>query len=168
MNIRFLIQLALAAGLIGFVGIIAVRGVDRGAEPAVSRSRSNVLPQPKGNVGQEEAEPLVRTFVSPVDDGPFAPRTWQPPQPPLAAPIAVSQVVPAASSAPPLPFQFAGKVDLGDGKVMLYLSKGNESFSLSAGDKFDSDYRLVGIENGKVAIEYLPLEVKQYLPVSAE
>ena len=48
---------------------------------------------------------------------------------------------------------------------MVYLSKGNESFAVKPGEKFDGAYQFEGVENGNVVILYLPLSVKQRLSI---
>ncbi len=100
-----------------------------------------------------------RPGASDVD--PFRAKIWFVP-PPVAAPAP-----PPKPTAPQLPFQYAGKSEDADGRgnVMVYLSKGNESFAVKPGEKFDGVYQFEGVENGNVVIVYLPLSVKQRLAI---
>lgn len=103
-------------------------------------------------------------------DGPFAVRSWRPTAAaPVVAVAATAVAEPAATPvAPPLPFAYAGKMEQSPGHWILYLSRDNESFAVSPGDTFDNVYRLRGIENGNLVIEYLPLSTKQLLPIGAD
>lgn len=96
-----------------------------------------------------------------TDIDPFRAKTWFVPAP--VAPPAP----PPKPAAPALPFQYSGKSEDADGSgnVMVYLSKGNESFAVKPGEKFDGVYQFEGIENGNVVILYLPLSVKQRLSI---
>lgn len=49
--------------------------------------------------------------------------------------------------------------------MMVYLARGNESFAVKAGEKFAGVYQFEGIEKGNLVILYLPLSVKQCLPI---
>ncbi len=91
---------------------------------------------------------------------PFPAKSWYvPPPPPPPAP-------PPKPTVPPLPFQFVGKFeDAAGGKPVIYLAKGNESFAVSPGDKFDDVYRFEAVERGQMLIVYLPLAIKQRLPI---
>lgn len=87
----------------------------------------------------------------------FIAKSWYvppPPPPPVPAP---------APSAPPLPFTFMGKMQEAGGKLTIYLSDRNRVHLVSGGEIIDDTYRVDGIENGKLALTYLPLQIKQYV-----
>lgn len=91
----------------------------------------------------------------------FVQKSWYvPPPPPPPEP-------PPKPTAPPLPYQYMGRLENADGagKPIVYLSRGNETFAVSPGDKFDSVYLLEKIEPGYLLIEYVPLGIKQRLAV---
>lgn len=96
-----------------------------------------------------------------TDIDPFRAKSWfvAPPPPPPAPP--------PKPTAPPLPFQYMGMYEDsgGGGKPVVYLARGNDSFAISPGDKFDASYQLEKIDQGKLVILYLPLSVKQTLPI---
>ena len=120
--------------------------------PAASASQALPLTRPQ------------RDDMAVGDQNPFAGKSW-------AAPIAAADTPPPPPVpdpvAPPLPFTYAGKLEEGS-KWIIYLSKGTQSFAVSKGDTFDTNYRLEGIDNGNLVILYLPLSAKQLLPTGAE
>jgi hypothetical protein len=95
---------------------------------------------------------------------PFRATMWFVPPPP---PPPSANVTPPAPTAPPLPFQYNGKQEDADsGKnVVVYLTRGTESFAVTPGEKFDRDYQFEKIDKGALVIVYLPLAIKQRLPM---
>lgn len=108
---------------------------------------------------------LSRTFVAVDDTDPFAVKSWAPP---LPAPAQAPVITPPAPTVPPLPFTFAGKLELDGGKWLVYLVNGEQSFAASQGEIFDGVYRLDGIDHGNLVITYLPMTSKQLLPIGTE
>lgn len=92
------------------------------------------------------------------DSDPFRTQSWYvaPPPPPPEPP--------PKPTAPPLPFQYMGMFE-DQGKAIVYLVRGNESFSVSAGERFADSYQLEKIERGVLFINYLPLSIRQTLPI---
>ena len=86
----------------------------------------------------------------------FAPRNFSPVIPPQAA-------APAKREAPPLPFKYLGKM-VEDGKLSVFLSNGDESVAVHAGQRI-GDYRVDKITEAEVRFTYLPLKTKQSLPL---
>ncbi len=74
----------------------------------------------------------------------------------------VSQAAPArvVPQAPPLPFTFVGKITEADG-VKIFLQADNVLYSVKIGDIFAQQYQLAGVENGKLSLLYLPLNITQ-------
>lgn len=110
---------------------------------------------------------LSRMFVAADDVNPFGVKSWAPPVAPVMQPQVQAQVT-ADPVVPPLPFTFAGKLELEEGKWLVYLAKGDQSFGVSRGETFDGHYRLDGVADGNLVITYLPLGAKQLLPVGTE
>jgi Tfp pilus assembly protein PilP len=87
---------------------------------------------------------------------PFAPRSFSP-------------LVPAQPgkkdkpTAPPLPFRYLGKM-IEDGKLAVFLARGDESLSVSAGSRI-GEYRVDKVTDNEVVFTYLPLKTKQSLPL---
>jgi hypothetical protein len=118
-------------------------------------------------VAQGKPEKLARLDLStrrqPIDNVEvdiFMAKSWQPAPPPSSVPAA-SQ---AAPSTPPLPFAYAGQ--LGDpqtGKVIVYLTRGDMVYTISAGDVIDERYRLEAISERQLVFVYLPMKAQQVL-----
>jgi hypothetical protein len=87
---------------------------------------------------------------------PFAPRSFSPAAP--AEPAKQAKPV-----APPLPFRYLGKM-LDNGKLAVFLARGSESLSVSAGDRV-GEYRVDKVSENEVVFTYLPLKTKQSLPL---
>lgn len=156
----------LICALVSFVTLVPIVNV---SEPAISPAKPSVHGEQLKLETPAPASVPSRSFIALQGDGPFAPRIWQAPMAPVVASREVTPIsAPIVADLPPMPFRFAGKLDLDDGTATVYLSKGDEAFSLSMGDVFDTNYRFIAVENGKVVIEYLPLAAKQYLPMNSD
>jgi hypothetical protein len=103
--------------------------------------------------GAEEA----KAEGAPVAD-PFARRNF--------APASQSAGAPAPSAAPPLPFTYLGKA-IEDGKLEVFLSRGEQSYSVRAGQKIDGEYRIDKVTQSSVTFTYLPLKTRQTLDIPA-
>lgn len=117
---------------------------------------------------------LVARSRVPVTLDPFSPlAVIEPPRPKTPEPPKVVEV----PKAPPLPFQYMGKlvdsessVNSGGAtspatpkKVVVYLVRGNETFSVSPGDAIDASYQFVGFEGDTLVFKYIPLSERQTL-----
>lgn len=109
-------------------------------------------------VVKEHCEPVrIETFV-PVG---FAPQAL--PQPVVAR--AEPAPRPARPQAPPpLPFRYIGRM-IEDGKLEIFLVRGEEHFSVAAGDMLGVDYRVEAVSDTEVVLVYLPLNARQRLPL---
>lgn len=104
---------------------------------------------------------LERRDAPAAQADPFASRSFAPPRPAAAA----GKSAPAAKpSAPPLPFAYLGKM-IEDGKLAVFLSRGGESYSVSAGDTIGGEYRVEAVTDKEITFTYLPLKTKQRLPL---
>jgi hypothetical protein len=116
---------------------------------------------------------VTRSYV-PVTLDPFAPlAVIEPPRPKPPEPTNVVEV----PKAPALPFQYMGKlvdtessVNSGGAsssatltKIVVYLVRGNETFSVSPGDAIDANYEFVGLEGETLVFKYIPLSERQTL-----
>jgi hypothetical protein len=107
--------------------------------------------------GAEEAKPEGAPAVDP-----FARRSFAPAQ---GAPQAAD--APASPpAAPPLPFAYLGKA-IEDGKLEVFLSRGEQSYSVRSGQKIDGEYRVDKVTQSSVTFTYLPLKTKQTLEIPA-
>jgi len=100
---------------------------------------------------------IRKTRAGSENDDLFQSKSWYvPPPPPPPAP-------PPTPVAPPLPFSILGKVREPNGRQTLFLSDKSHVYLVHGGETLDKKYHVDGIENGKLAITYLPLNKKQYL-----
>lgn len=83
----------------------------------------------------------------------------------FAAPAAQAQgnPVPEKPSAPALPFKYLGKA-IEDGKLEVFLARGDDSYSVRAGQKID-DYRVDKVTEKSITFTYLPMKTKQTLDI---
>lgn len=101
---------------------------------------------------------------------PFAPRGWLassapvvPVAPPPAAP-APAPVVQEPVGPPPLPYKFMGKMDDG-GSQVLYLSRGNDTFVVHAGDTLENAYKVLTVDARRIEFEHIPTSTRQVLDI---
>lgn len=95
--------------------------------------------------------------AAPAGD-PFAKRSF-------GAPAAAQQAsAPPKPEAPELPFRYMGKV-IEDGKLEILLLRGDEHFSVAAGQKIGDEYRLDKVTTSSLTFTYLPMKKKQTLEI---
>lgn len=94
---------------------------------------------------------------------PFARHSFAPP-----APAQPQAAAPAAPQVPELPFKYLGKV-VEEGKLSVFLARGDDSFSLQAGrkHKLDEQYRVDKVTESAVTFTYLPMNARQTLDIPA-
>ncbi|MHC8300523.1 hypothetical protein [Pseudomonas sp. ZS1P83] len=123
----------------------------RGALPAASAGKT----------------PSAVKDLSPAGDL-FAARNWKTAQQ-LATvteqPFNLTPVV-QAPSAPPMPFQFIGKLnDRSD--LQVFLQNGEKIYVVRKGDVIDETWRIEGISDVELSFVYLPLHLSQTLSVGS-
>lgn len=102
---------------------------------------------------------LARAEVPAASADPFAPRSFEQAVPQKEVHRKAEKPV-----APPLPFQYVGRMIDGD-KIAVFLARGEESLSVSAGDTIAGEYRVDKVTESEVLFTYLPLKTKQSLPL---
>jgi hypothetical protein len=66
-----------------------------------------------------------------------------------------------------MPFVYLGKYI--DGNTQLFiLSRGNRVLNVAVGEEIANTYRIDGVQDGELGITYLPLNIKQSLPVGSD
>jgi hypothetical protein len=156
----FLLGLCLTATL----AVAAVSGIDESdvsGEPRASRERS----EPAAKEARLVLARISREPLDTVEADIFAARSWQPapPPPPPSRPAAA---VDARPTAPALPFAYAGQ--LGDpqtGKLIIYLTRSDTVYTVSAGDVIDESYRIEAITDRQITFVYLPMKAQQTLTI---
>jgi hypothetical protein len=85
---------------------------------------------------------------------PFASRSFAGPQ---------AAAKPAKPAAPELPFRYVGKI-IENGRLSVFLSRGEESLSVKAGQTI-GEYRVESVTESEITFTYLPLKTRQTLPL---
>ena len=93
----------------------------------------------------------------------FGFRSWAPAQPVVRAGPAAA---PAAPVPPPMPYRIAGQV-VHDGTARVVLARDDRVLTVREGEMLDDDYRVESIKADGVTLVYLPLGVREQLPVTA-
>jgi hypothetical protein len=152
----------------------AVNSQDDGQVEAVHRERPKskepITPEPNqksallaaSSVPEVPSDLLVDKLKRPalpegVKDM-FPVKSWYVPPPP-------PKVVPITPVAPPLTFQYIGKMrDNGD-HAAVFLEKQGRIFIVREGDTVDSKYRVESIIPPVMTLTYLPLNIKQTVQI---
>jgi hypothetical protein len=109
--------------------------------------------QEESSAGENVFGRLHRSDLPNSDKDPFRTESWDVAPPP-----------PAEPTAPPLPFSYMGMFE-DKGRATVYLARGDELFSVSVGERFAGSYRLEKVERGVLIIRYIPLSIRQTLPI---
>lgn len=113
------------------------------------------------------AAPAPIKDLSPAGDL-FAARSWKP-APSLATvteqPVNVAPVV-QAPAAPPMPFQFIGRMD-DRTDLQVFLQNGEKIYVVRKGDVIDATWKIERISDMELSLVYLPLHLSQTLSVGS-
>lgn len=164
------------AGWVGFLGVAAALAwlpgywmpAEEGDEalavtatPASGKSRVALPATP----GKKKAAAIKD--LSPAGDL-FTARSWKA-APTLASvveqPVNVTPVV-QAPTAPPMPFQFVGRLD-DRTDLQVFLQSGEKIYVVRKGDVIDDTWRLEGITDAELNLVYLPMHLSQTLSVGS-
>lgn len=157
-------HLLLGAALIGSIAAaVWVRRSDEGPQVTEVAQKEDSVRMAKAG---DETVPLLDTTRLGRRDpqgtqiDPFRTHNWYvPPPPPPPAPA-------PRPTAPPPAFRYMGQFeDVADGKPVVFLATASESFAVRPGDGFAGHYRFEGVEKGFVVVTFLPLDVRQRLPI---
>ena len=149
----------IALALIASVGLGRERRSDVQPEPA-ARIDTRIAPREPSTDDIDVARiershaPIEGSKVDPFSQHSFAPAQG-------AGPAGE----PAPRTAPPLPFRYVGKM-IEDGKLSVFVMRGEDSFSLHKGQRID-DYRVDKVTESEIVFTYLPLKARQELNLSA-
>lgn len=156
---------AAAAGIMTLL-VSVVMGRESSQPPTViaHAARSTAPAVPADAFSEIDLERLKRTRNAAGGADLFAPRSPAP----VAVPEAVSaEPAPPPPSAPPLPFTYLGKLVDGD-KTEVFIARGDEHYSAEQGRTIDGQYRIEKVTANAVTFVYLPLGIRQRLPVPAQ
>jgi hypothetical protein len=144
------------AALILVVGVVAGR-----ERPALELVQERA-PQGAALADGIDLDKLRRGEARLPQSDPFSRKSFAPQNAP--APVAVPNV-PAKPVAPPLPFQYFGKL-IENGKTEVFVMSGEELVSIVAGQTV-GDYRVDKLTDSSISFTYLPLKMKQALDLPA-
>jgi hypothetical protein len=94
----------------------------------------------------------------------FLRQSWTPPRPPRRA--IAAQPPPEKPAPPAMPYRVAGKL-VHDDRSQIVLAKADKVFMVREGDTLEDNYRVVAIDRDHVTLLYLPLEVRETVPVTS-
>lgn len=137
------------------------------ADPTAAPALRSAAPQTDG-AAKPVPGPQERFDGETAGADPFGVKSWLPPPPPAPPAAPVTAAAAAAPTAPPLPFTYAGRLEVEPGRWVIYLVRGDQTFAVSKGDVFDGVYKFDGVEDGSLLIQYQPLSVTQKLQLSTE
>jgi hypothetical protein len=152
--------------------IVQAREVDQ-TRRAAADARSEDSVRAASARGGLDLQRLQRSPGVDPNADPFAMRDFRPRPPAVNRPIAQAAVElpppppPPPPQAPPLPFSYLGKLAEGD-DTMVFLAMGDRNLVVKPGDVIDNSYRLEEVSDTHVVLTYLPLTVKQTLPIGAK
>ena len=136
--------------------ITAPRNSNPTAKAAFNKRESEKLPQ-------LELDKIKRSAMDNVKQNLFVGKSWNVPPPPPK--VGIIPATPIAPPLPSLPFSYLGKLQEESGRLIIYLAKGDQTYAVSPGDVIESTYRIDAVEARQIVITYLPLTVKQTLPI---
>jgi hypothetical protein len=142
------------AALILVVGVVAGR-----ERPALELVQARAPQAAAAAHDGIDLDKLRRGEASVPQNDPF--RSFVPQAP---ASVAMPNV-PAKPVAPPLPFQYFGRLTE-KGKTEVFVMRGEELLSIAAGQKV-GDYRVDKVTDSSISFTYLPLKMKQTLDLPA-
>jgi hypothetical protein len=157
------------------VALALVAGVVTGREPArpetlpvAAKEPATSLATPIDEIDLKRLSRLRSEREVPDLFAPPVTRTAAPAAPVAPAPIAVVEAPqpPPAPTAPPLPFSYLGRMTRGE-DVVVYLLRGQDLLVAQAGSVLDDQYRVDGISDSAVQIQFVPLGIKQLLAIPA-
>ena len=169
--------LAIAAfALVALVLAVKAPAPDELAAPISKRAHNNVT-----NLNTNKNQAVVADNLTPdtlmldtlqarsmaqVDkEDMFKSKSWYIPPPPPPKPRYVAPPPPPPPTAPPLPYKFTGSFQAPGQKLVVYLSRGDKLYSVSAGDILEGTYKIESINAGQLVILYLPLNISQNLRI---
>jgi hypothetical protein len=127
-------------------------------QAAIAKARADVA---------RDAEKSANLVVPQVDL--FAAQSW------YVAPVVTAEqqaaldsaaVAPMVPTAPPLPFQFIGKLEDSQ-QLQVFLQNGERLYVVRAGDVIDDTYKIDRISATEMSLVYLPLKFAQTLSVGS-
>jgi hypothetical protein len=138
--------------------------------PAAPQATWSSTPQATGQPAPAlDLQKLQRPPALDPDGDPFGPRSFRPAPPKLKAPPvqAMLEAPPLPSpppQAPPLPFIFMGRLSEAR-DTTVFLTMGDRNLIVKPGDTIDNTYKVEEVSDTAVVLTYLPMNLRQTLPI---
>lgn len=158
---RELVRMALPVLALALIASV-VTGRERPSQlppEPVARIDTRIVAAPDADLDLSALERAAGVELAAASANPFARPAFDAPPPAAAA-------APEKPAAPPLPFTYLGKV-IEDGKLEVFLARGDDSFSVKRGSRIGKEYRVDKVTETAVTFTYLPLKTKQVLDIPA-
>ena len=140
-----------------------VAGASRASEPARPGRKASASSSGTERVPELRLDRLGARSPAVPNGDPFQARSWAPPPDPEAA----RPRPPPRPQAPPLPFAYMGKMVDGDTTV-VFLANEDRNYVARVGETLDGTYRVERIADNEMVVTYLPLKIKQTLPLHGD
>ncbi|MDP2027466.1 hypothetical protein [Sulfuriferula sp.] len=128
--------------------------------PVKSKTAQQSFTQSTPHLALDKLQRADDVQVDRIKDA-FQAQSWAPPPPPPAPPAP-----PPPPSPPPLPFTYMGQL-VEDGTLTVFLSRQDQNYAVKAGDSLDGTYRVDKVENRRLVLTYLPLNMQQSLAIGS-
>jgi hypothetical protein len=141
---------------VAVAAVVLVAGVVAGRERPSLEIMPARAPAAQAAADGIDLDKLRRGEASVPQNDPFARKDFG-----VESPAAKVATQPAKPVAPPLPFQYFGRLTQ-NGRTETFVMRGDELISIAAGEKL-GDYRVDKVSESSIAFTYLPLKSKQTL-----
>lgn len=148
--------------LFGIVGYLALDSADDAGSKRIASSVAAKGDAGKAVVAASRYALPDRAALGAPQAQLFGPQSWQP----TASDRRAKSAEPAVPKVPVMPYRYAGKV-LHEGRMKIFLAKGDEVIAIRKGDTLDRVYRVQSIEKTRITLLYLPLARRQTIPVDS-
>ena len=157
-----LLAVTVAAGMLAEDEAPAAKGKKKASRPAMAAKNGGAPTERSATPIQVALEfPAAAAVAMPPDElavDPFRSKSWYVPPPPPPPP---------KPKAPPLPFQYLGKV-VEDGEVKVFLGQQGRHLIARVGDAIDGTYTVEEIAGGRMTFVYQPLNERQILAIGQD
>lgn len=150
-----------AASVVEAVRYVGATSTPDASERASLQTISEAEGASSASTLADALDSMQRAQEPPGQTNPFGFHSWYvaPPPPPP------QKIAPTVPTAPPFPLTYLGKIELAGGKWIAHFAKGEDYVAVRPGETFEGVYRLEGVEQNQLVVMYLPLSIKQYLPL---
>jgi hypothetical protein len=163
-----LLAAMVAAMSLGVVGAAREPDASDGIQPK-AQTRSATLKNTAVAVSRDQPAPsrsaAHRVADSSMSPALFAPHSWhvEPPPVPLPPPPP-----PPPPTAPPLPFTYVGQYTPQGDATVYFLANADRVIDAHIGDQLDGTYTFESADAAQLIFNYMPLNIRQSLPVGAK